>query len=226
MADAPDWPKVLSLAVHECRTPLTVVAGYLRMLSTDRIGPLSEPQKRVIEEAERSCARLSALLSEMSEVAHFHQGRLTFMRGPVALSRIMDAIDLSATTEPRQLIVGDGLGSAEVIGDAPRLTKALSAVACAIARETIASDRVHVMPALRDGSGGREAFIAMGSEAVAHEILAAPAADLPAFDATRGGTGLSLVIARQVLEGHGGRLYGAPGERARAGAAVALPLSG
>ena len=56
MADAPDWPKVLSLTVHEFRTPLTVVAGYLRMLSTDRVGPLSDAQRRVIQEAELSCA--------------------------------------------------------------------------------------------------------------------------------------------------------------------------
>src|SRR5688572_31266690 len=102
MADAPDWPKVLSLAVHEFRTPLTVVAGYLRMLSTDRVGPLSDSQRRVIDEAERSCGRLSSLLSEVSEVAHFHQGRLTFMRSPVALSRLMQAMETTPAPDGRR----------------------------------------------------------------------------------------------------------------------------
>ena len=59
----PRWPKVLSLAVHEFRTPMTVVAGYIRMLLKDRAGPLTEPQRRLLEEAEKSCGRLSALLS-------------------------------------------------------------------------------------------------------------------------------------------------------------------
>src|SRR5687767_9128819 len=117
MASAPDWPKVLALTVHELRTPLTVVAGYLRMLSTDRMGPLTDAQRRVIEEAERSCGRLSGLLAEMSDVAHFHQGRLTFLRGPVPLARILQGIELAPGTE-RRLVIGNGLDGVEVMGDA------------------------------------------------------------------------------------------------------------
>lgn len=225
MADAPDWPKVLSLTVHEFRTPLTVVAGYLRMLSTDRIGPLSDAQRRVIDEAERSCGRLSSLLAEVSEVAHFHQGRLPFMRSPVPLSRLMQAIELGPAAEGRKLVVTAAPEEVCVVGDATRLGRALSAIASAVAREALDTHAVHVMPALRDVAAGREVFLAIGSEAVAHEILAVPPGELSAFDATRGGNGLSLVVARQVLEEHQGRLFGGPGERARAGAAIALPLS-
>lgn len=223
MADAPDWPKVLSLAVHEFRTPLTVVAGYLRMLSTDRVGPLTDAQKRVVDEAERSCARLSSLLTEVSDVAHFHQGRATFLRSPVALARVLAGIALSGTD--RRVEVADGLDGATVDGDATRLEHALSAIAAATAREAIDDQPLHVLPALRDGAQGREAFVAIGSEALAHEILSSPVTSLPAFDATRGGSGLSLVVATQVLQDHGGRLYGAPGDRPRAGAGIALPLS-
>jgi hypothetical protein len=226
MADAPDWPKLLSLTVHEFRTPLTVVAGYLRMLSTDRVGPLTEAQRRVIEEAERSCAKLSALLSEVSEVAHFHQGRLSFMRGPVALSRVLSGITLPyADDRKTDVIVGDGLGDATINGDAARLGSALSAIAAATARENFDAGTLHVLPALRERHGSREAFVALGSEAAAHAILASPVAALPPFDSARGGSGLSLVVARQVLEDHGAQLFGAPGERPRAGAGIALPLS-
>lgn len=226
MADAPDWPKVLSLTVHEFRTPLTVVAGYLRMLSTDRVGPLTDTQRRVVEEAERSCARLSALLTEVSDVAHFHQGRLSFMRGPMSLSRLLQGIAVLDTPErSTKVVVGNGAGELTLQGDATRLGMSLSAIAAATARESADGGALHVVPELRDVDGARQAFVAMGSEAVAHEILTSPLDALPAFDATRGGSGLSLVLARQVLEEHGARLYGAPGERPRAGAGIALPLS-
>lgn len=226
MADAPDWPKVLSLTVHEFRTPLTVVAGYLRMLSTDRVGPLTDTQRRVVEEAERSCARLSVLLGEVSDVAHFHQGRLTFMRGPVALSRLLEGIAVPETPERRiKVVVGNGAGELALQGDATRLGMSLSAIAAATSRESADGSVLHLLPELRDVDGARQAFVAMGSEAVAHEILTSPLAALPAFDATRGGSGLSLVLARQVLEEHGARLYGAPGTHPRAGAGIALPLS-
>ena len=226
MADAPDWPKLLSLTVHEFRTPLTVVAGYLRMLSTDRVGPLTDAQMRVIEEAERSCAKLSSLLTEVSEVAHFHQGRLSFMRGPVELSRVLAGITIPYATERKtDVLVGNGAGDLTIEGDATRLGAALSAIAAATARENFDADTLHVLPALRETGGGREAFVALGPEDTARQILASPADALPPFDSVRGGSGLSLVVARQVLEEHGARLFGAPGERPRAGAGIALPLS-
>ena len=57
-------PRVMSLAVHELRTPVTVVSGYLRMVLKEQGGPLSEKQRRMLEEAERSCNRISALVAE------------------------------------------------------------------------------------------------------------------------------------------------------------------
>ena len=60
------WSRLLSLSVHEFRTPLTVVAGYVRMLLKDRAGPLSAQQRKLLEETEKSCGRLTALLSELS----------------------------------------------------------------------------------------------------------------------------------------------------------------
>src|SRR5258707_13865702 len=83
MADAPvdpRWPKILSLSVHEFRTPMTVVAGYVRMLLTDRAGPLTDPQRRLLEEAEKSCARLSVLLTEVSDLASLDGGTAPFNR--------------------------------------------------------------------------------------------------------------------------------------------------
>ena len=63
----PRWPKLLSLAVHEFRTPITVVAGYIRMVLKERAGPISDQQRKLLEEAEKSCGRLSALVTEMSD---------------------------------------------------------------------------------------------------------------------------------------------------------------
>ena len=38
----PLFPQAMSLAVHELRTPVTVVSGYLRMLLREQGGPLSD----------------------------------------------------------------------------------------------------------------------------------------------------------------------------------------
>lgn len=224
MADSPDWPKVLSLTVHEFRTPLTVVAGYLRMLSTDRVGPLSDAQRRVVEEAERSCGRLSNLVSEMSEVAHLHQGRVSFLRSPVGLAGILDAIQLTDGSDRPVHQEHAALEDVMVEGDAARLRHALSAVATATGREIMDGQPLFVLASIRQTPGGRHAVVAMGSEAAARKALAAGAASLPPFDETRGGSGLSLIVARQVLEQHGATLWGSPDDQGRAGATVVLPI--
>src|SRR3954469_773993 len=81
MSDAPvdpRWAKILSLSVHEFRTPMTVVAGYIRMLLKDRAGPLSDQQRRLLEEAEKSCGRLSFLIAEVSELSNLEAGTAPF----------------------------------------------------------------------------------------------------------------------------------------------------
>src|SRR6476619_7591789 len=79
MASSPELlPRVMSLAVHELRTPVTVVGGYLRMLLREQAGPLTEKQRKMLEEAERSCGRLGALVSEMSDFGKLESGDLTF----------------------------------------------------------------------------------------------------------------------------------------------------
>ena len=89
MVDAeadPEWSRLLSLSVHEFRTPITVVAGYIRMLLKDRAGPLGDQQRRLLEEAEKSCGRLSSLVAEMSDLANLEAGNSSFNRTSVDLS--------------------------------------------------------------------------------------------------------------------------------------------
>ena len=76
----PRWSKLLSLAVHEFRTPITVVAGYIRMLLKDRAGPITEQQRKLLEEAEKSCGRLAALVAEMSDLSNLEGGTASLNR--------------------------------------------------------------------------------------------------------------------------------------------------
>ena len=46
--------QLLGLAVHEFRTPASVVGGYLRMLQRDTAGALNDHQRKMVDEAEKS----------------------------------------------------------------------------------------------------------------------------------------------------------------------------
>src|SRR5690348_16775575 len=77
------YPELISLAVHELRTPLSVVGGYLRMVLRDPASPIPERQRKMLEEAEKSCARLGALVGELSDVGKLDDGRIALKRGAV-----------------------------------------------------------------------------------------------------------------------------------------------
>src|SRR5688572_11038445 len=53
MASEPSvLPRALSLAVHELRRPITVGAGYLRMLLREQAPPITGKQRKMLEEAD------------------------------------------------------------------------------------------------------------------------------------------------------------------------------
>ena len=79
------YSRLLSLAVHEFRTPASVVGGYLRMLQRDANEQLSDRQRKMIDEAEKSCARLVSLISELSEISKLDSGTAPFKDEPIDL---------------------------------------------------------------------------------------------------------------------------------------------
>jgi signal transduction histidine kinase len=223
----PRWSKILSLAVHEFRTPITVVAGYLRMVLKERAGPVSDQQRRLLEEAEKSCARLSALLTEVSDLSGLEARATTFNHASVDLQSVLNDVIVGLPELPdRQIHVEFQPGSttATVQGDKTRLKAALVSVLVALRRELVTSDRLFVRELVRQYEGREVAWIAIGDADRITTLADADASALTTFDEWRGGCGLSLPVARRVINAHGGRIW-SPVEDTKAGAAIAIPLS-
>src|SRR5579872_6564231 len=135
---APNYPELLSLAVHEFRTPASVVGGYLRMLQRDSEAPLSDRQRRMVDEAEKSCARLVALIAELSDVSKLDDGRVTLSRVRIDLfpliSEVAELVHEAEERDVRLKVEGPDDG-APIAGDAVRLRSAFGAIFRAILRE-------------------------------------------------------------------------------------------
>ena len=223
-AAEPRWPKLLSLAVHEFRTPITVVAGYIRMVLKERAGPISEQQRKLLEEAEKSCGRLSALVTEMSDLSALEGGTAAFNAATLDLEGVMaEAADAVPALPDREVnVVVDNGGPARLSGDATRLRTALTALLVALRREVVTSDRLIVRRLSGEFDGSPVSRLAIGEPETIDAIASADPASLDRFDEWRGGSGLSLAIARRVIERHGGKVYAPPGGT-NAGAVVLLP---
>ena len=219
-ATDPRWPKVLSLSVHEFRTPMTVVSGYIRMLLKDRAGPLSDQQRKLLEEAEKSCARLSALLAEVSDLSTLEAGTAPFNKGPVDLNALLrDAVNALPALPDREVPVTLDLdaGSAPFEADAVRLTQVFTSVIAALRRELIGDEALIVR-----GRRTKDAYeVLVGDPPTIEALEREDPGTRGVFDEWRGGVGLSLAVARRILNAHGATIAAPPDGR-KAGARILL----
>jgi K+-sensing histidine kinase KdpD len=228
MPDAPidpRWPKILSLSVHEFRTPLTVVAGYIRMLLKDRAGPLNDQQRRLLEEAEKSCARLSALVSEMSELSSLEAATAAFSKQKTDLNSLLrGAVEQLPPLPERTVSIDLQLadGTSPLDADAVRLTQALASVITALRREIVAADSLIVKTRATTYRGAPAYEVTIGDPETRQVLNEIQGDGGEIFDEWRGGVGLSLTNARRVFNAHGGAIWGAPGGR-KTGARILLP---
>ena len=196
------------------------------MLLQERAGPLADNQRKLLEEAEKSCGRLSTLIGEMSELGQLLNGRQALAANTTDLAVLLREVEanIPAAEDQARVVVEPGGEALIVAGDSARLRRVIESVIFALRREVIDESELIVSAASRPKNEGRAAWITFGPPAVAAALRAASADSLGPFDEWRGGCGLALPLARQVIEMHGGRLFALTGERQKAGGVVELPL--
>ena len=79
----------LATLAHEIKNPLAIISGYIDMLLTRKVGPLTERQGKILEETRANCARLLKFAQEFLAYSSLSMGK-----GSVTLR--LETGDLSA----------------------------------------------------------------------------------------------------------------------------------
>jgi signal transduction histidine kinase len=117
------FPRVVSLACHDLRTPLATIFGFARTLT--RTGDLDERTMRFLGMIEEASEQMTELLDEVGVAARIEGGRWE----PVV--RQVDTVELATSDDERVVTEGDG----ETIETEPEsVGRALEALAVAAAR--------------------------------------------------------------------------------------------
>jgi signal transduction histidine kinase len=175
MAD-PRFPRIVSLACHDLRTPLASVSGFAKTLS--RFGGLDEQQRHFVAVIDEAAAEVALLLEQVAVLARIESGLYV----PPLVE--VDTVDLATSSDPR--VATDGVG-VTITTDAPVVRRALEALAVAAVRH---GEIEGVTWTVR----GQDLDLAPVNQAAAPIVLGGEIKDLGAL------------IAGRVIETLGGRM--------------------
>jgi signal transduction histidine kinase len=123
MAAGDRFPRVVSLACHDLRTPLATVYGFARTLI--RAGELDERTLRFLGMIEEAAEQMTVLLDELGTASRIESGR--WEPG----LREIDTLRLATSGDERVEVTGQG----EIVTtDAELMARSLEALAVAAAR--------------------------------------------------------------------------------------------
>jgi signal transduction histidine kinase len=117
------FPRVVSLACHDLRTPLATIYGFARTLT--RAGELDERTLRFLTMIEQASEQMTELLDQLGVASRIQGGRWE----PVL--READTVALATSDDERILTEGDG---EEIEVEAESVARALHALAIAAVR--------------------------------------------------------------------------------------------
>jgi signal transduction histidine kinase len=214
---------------HELRTPLTSISGFLEMLG-DAEHELSPSGRNYLSVIRRGTTRLQRIVEDLLLVAQIEANRLELELVPTDLAELATATveaALPAAAENGIELRLDVKGSLPLEADAARLRQVLDNLVSNALKFTPTGGSVTLSAA--NGDGPLRVEVTDTGIGVPHDELGQLFSRFyRASTATRRaipGTGLGLVIARAIVEGHGGTISLEPLEGQGTRVTVTLPRS-
>jgi signal transduction histidine kinase len=139
-----DWPGLIAGGMFDLKTPVVVVQGYVRLLNSERGGPLTEQQCTYLQAAEHASRQISQIVVALAGLASL-QGAWSTSKSwkeNVSLCKLLaEVADLPFLQEAARVDV-QALGQYDEVIAAPRLlSPALVGLARFVARDQRKGER-------------------------------------------------------------------------------------
>jgi signal transduction histidine kinase len=199
---------------HELSTPLTPLSGYLRILQSEKAGPLAPQQKKILDAMTPAVSRLARILDNLADFASLSSGHAPLVESAVSpdgLAEEVVAEQHAAVKDARLHVQLVRSGAPAVLADARKVRQALS---------NLVSNAVKFSP------HGGEVLVEVGHEpgrlryAIYDQGPGVPPEEQERIfeplhhaalrygeEARPPGSGLGLPVARRIAEAHGGRVW-------------------
>jgi signal transduction histidine kinase len=195
---------------HELRTPLTHIKGYVELLVTESLGPITEEQRHALQVSQQSTGRLEALIEDLILFSLASRGELSIQHETVDLRRLVNLAIKAYTSKADERGVSLNVIIDEdvplVQSDPQKIAWVLNQLIDNGIKFTPAGGRV-VITVKREGENlviisVTDTGIGIPSNQL--DDIFEPFHQLDGSSTRRyGGTGLGLSLVRQIIEAHG-----------------------
>jgi signal transduction histidine kinase len=180
------------------------------MLQTGRTGDLTDMQRRILGEMEKSAAKLRGVFAEMDELSLLEAGSAKFTYGPIDLSALIaQEIPAVASAPDREVPIRLINQSPTVMlnGDLAKLKASFNSLMFSYRLELAPTDELCVAIDRIIGHNPPSVRVTIAGAGRVDELRRLPESELSPLVELRSGLGYRLCIARKVIEGHGGRIF-------------------
>jgi PAS domain S-box-containing protein len=204
----------ISTVAHELRTPMTSIKGYTDLILMGTVGAISDMQKQFLTVIKNNADRLSVLVADILDLSRIEMGRIQLNRHYVAVGDLVQDVvsslanQIAAKEQTLSVAVADDLPDVRL--DRDRIIQVLTNLVSNANKYTPVGGAIGISAHI-DGP--------MLVIAVRDTGYGISGADLEKLFDTRffrannpnvqfvSGTGLGLIIARSLVEMHGGRIW-------------------
>lgn len=195
---------------HELRTPLTHIKGYIELLVTESLGPITSEQKHALQVSQGSAGKLEGLIEDLIMVSLASRGELSIKLSDMDIRRIasLGVKSFLGRAEDRgitlHVVIDDD--TPFVQGDSQKIAWALSQLIDNGIKFTSTGGSVAVS-VKREGENLVIVSVTDTGIGISPQRLTEifePFHQLDGSSTRRyGGTGLGLSLVRQIIEAHG-----------------------
>ena len=201
--------KFFAMVAHDIKNPLTAIKGYSEMLLRKLEDPKALQYCNTIVSSSKT---LETLISDLVDLAAIQSGKLRINKQPMDFAQVMrevqSRVEIYAKQHDIQFSVKELPSIPPLVGDAQRLGQVLT---------NLCTNAVHYTPAKGSVTVSAEVTAKEISVSVQDTGIGISKEDLPkvfsrffqtekAQQMRKGGFGLGLTIAQEIVASHGGRM--------------------
>ena len=198
---------------HELRTPLTHVKGYLELMITESLGPLTEEQRHALDITQKSAGKLESMIGDLIMFSLASRGEMSMKQESMDIERIANLSVKTAAQKAEargvdvQTVVDHALP--HVQGDSEKIAWVLNHLLDNAIKFTPSGG--HVILSLKE-EGTNLLMVSVTDTGIgipSHRLaeIFEPFHQLDDSSTRKvGGAGLGLSLVRQIVEAHGSLL--------------------